>query len=148
MSERLITAPQEGASDYMSRRGLRRFAGRWSLWALGVSIVIPGAFSGWNYGLITGGFGGLLIATLVIIVMYLCLCFSLAEMSAAMPFAGGGYGFARCALGPFGGYLAGLAQNIEFILTAAAVVVSVGEAANHVLSSLLDVELPEPLLWA
>ncbi len=148
MTERFIPAAQEVASGYLARRALRRFAGGWSLWALGVGIVIPGEFSGWNYGLITGGFGGLLVATLVIVVMYLCLCFSLAEMSAAMPFAGGGYGFARCALGPFGGYLAGLAQNIEFILTAAAVVVSVGEAANHVLSHLFDVALPEPLLWA
>ena len=136
------------AGDYFRRRGLRRFAGVWSLWALGVSIVIPGEFSGWNYGLIAGGFGGLLVATLVVVVMYLCLCFSLAEMSAAMPFAGGGYGFARCALGPFGGYLAGLAQNIEFILTAAAVVVSVGEAANALLAHLFGIALPEPMLWA
>lgn len=134
--------------DYFARRGLRRFAGAWSLWALGVSIVIPGEFSGWNYGLIAGGFGGLLVATLVIVIMYLCLCFSLAEMSAAMPFAGGGYAFARCALGPLGGYLAGLAQNIEFILTAAAVVVSVGEAANALLTHLFGLDLPEPLLWA
>jgi ethanolamine permease len=136
------------AGDYFARRGLRRFAGAWSLWALGVSIVIPGEFSGWNYGLLAGGFGGLLVATLIIVVMYLCLCFSLAEMSAAMPFAGGGYGFARCALGPLGGYLAGLAQNIEFILTAAAVVVSVGEAANALLVHLFGSALPEPLLWA
>jgi len=136
------------AAEYFARRGLRRFAGPWSLWALGVSIVIPGEFSGWNYGLITGGFGGLLVATLVVVVMYLCLCFSLAEMSAAMPFAGGGYGFARCALGPLGGYLAGLAQNIEFILVAAAVVVSVGRAANALFAHLFGLELPEPLLWA
>src|SRR5260221_4441005 len=135
-------------AEFVERRVLGRFAGPWSLWALGVSIVIPGEFSGWNYGLITGGFGGLLVATLVVVVMYLCLCFSLAEMSAAMPFAGGGYGFARCALGPLGGYLAGLAQNIEFILVAAAVVVSVGGAANALFAHLFGPELPEPLLWA
>src|ERR1041385_1235805 len=64
-----------------SRSNLRRFAGVWSIWALGVSGVIPGEYSGWNYGLITGGFGGMLVATLVIVVMYLGLCFSLAEMT-------------------------------------------------------------------
>jgi len=106
-----------------------------------------GRIVGLNYGLITGGFGGLLIATLVVIVMYLSLCFSLAEMSAAMPFAGGAYGFARCALGPLGGCLAGLAQNIGYILTAAAVVVSVGEAANVLLTHLFGFALAEPLLW-
>src|SRR6266849_5631669 len=65
MTERFIPAAQEVASGYLARRALRRFAGGWSLWALGVGIVIPGEFSGWNYGLITGGFGGLLVFTFI-----------------------------------------------------------------------------------
>src|SRR5216684_2795058 len=129
----ILPVPTAGAGDYFARRGLRRFAGIWSIWALGVSVVIPGEFAGWNYGLITGGFGGLLIATLVVSVMYICLCYSLAEMSSAMPFAGGGYGFARCALGPWGGSV---------------VVVSVGDAANSVIEYTYGSELPEPLVWA
>jgi ethanolamine permease len=127
---------------------LRRFAGVWSIWALGVSGVIPGEYSGWNYGLITGGFGGMLVATLVVIVMYLGLCFSLAEMSSAMPFSGGAYAYGRYALGTWGGFLAGTAQNIEYILTAAAVVVSVGDAMQLVISGLLGVRVYELLLWA
>ncbi|MGH8959342.1 MAG: amino acid ABC transporter permease, partial [Acidimicrobiia bacterium] len=47
---------------YFTERGLRRHAGVWSLWALGVAAVISGDFSGWNLGLNVGGFGGLLIA--------------------------------------------------------------------------------------
>ncbi len=144
----ILPVPTAGAGDYFARRGLRRFAGIWSIWALGVSVVIPGEFAGWNYGLITGGFGGLLIATLVVSVMYICLCYSLAEMSSAMPFAGGGYGFARCALGPWGGYVVGMAQSIEFSLSAAVVVVSVGDAANSVIEYTYGSELPEPLVWA
>jgi ethanolamine permease len=144
----VVSTPRAVPGDYFARRGLRRFAGAWSIWALGVSVVIPGEFSGWNYGLITGGFGGLLVATLVVSVMYICLCFSLAEMSSAMPFAGGGYGFARCALGPWGGYVVGMAQTIEFSLSAAAVVVSVGDAANAVIGHSSGSELPEPLVWA
>ena len=53
-------APDE---TYFEERGLRRFAGAWSLWALGVGAVISGDFFGWNFGLLAGGFGGLLLAT-------------------------------------------------------------------------------------
>jgi len=52
-------------SSYFEKRGLRRYAGVWSLWALGVGAVISGHFSGWNLGLGAGGFGGMLIATVV-----------------------------------------------------------------------------------
>ena len=50
------------APAYFERRGLRRYAGIWSLWALGVGAVISGHFSGWNLGLAAGGWGGMLIA--------------------------------------------------------------------------------------
>jgi len=33
------------ADEYFSERGLRRYAGVWSLWALGVGAVISGDFS-------------------------------------------------------------------------------------------------------
>ncbi len=70
---------------YFEDRSLRRFAGVWSLWALGVGAVISGDFFGWNYGLLAGGFGGLLVATLIVAVMYVGLCFSIAELSPALP---------------------------------------------------------------
>ena len=47
--------------SYFEKRGLRRYAGVWSLWALGVGAVISGHFSGWNFGL-TSGWGGMLVA--------------------------------------------------------------------------------------
>ena len=108
---------------YFESRGLRRFAGVWSLWALGVGAVISGDFFGWNFGLAEGGFGGLLIATLIITVLYTCLCFSIAEMSAALPHTGGAYSFARSSMGPWGAYVTGLAENMEYILTPAVIVV-------------------------
>ncbi|WP_242623417.1 amino acid permease [Pseudonocardia sediminis] len=47
----------------MSQRQLRTGAAGWVLLAgLGVSYVISGDYSGWNFGLAEGGFGGLLIA--------------------------------------------------------------------------------------
>src|SRR5918996_757252 len=56
---------REAGAEYFDQRKLRRHAGVWSLWALGVGAVISGDFFGWNFGL-AYGFGGLLVATLVI----------------------------------------------------------------------------------
>ena len=70
-------------SDYFAKRELKRVAGVWKLWALGVGAVISGEFSGWNLGLAVGGFGGLFIATLIITVMYVGLCYCIAEMGPA-----------------------------------------------------------------
>lgn len=112
-------------AGYFDKRGLRRYAGVWSLWALGVGAVISGHFSGWNLGL-AQGWGSLFLATIVISVMYLGLTFSLAEMSPALPHTGGAYSFARTTMGPWGGFLTGLAENVEYVLTPAVIVFFVG----------------------
>ena len=116
---------QPGAA-YFEKRGLRRHAGVLQLWALGVGAVISGDFFGWNFGLAAGGFGGLVSALAVMTVLYIGLCFSIAEMSPALPHTGGAYSFARTAMGPWGGYITGLAENMEYILTPAVIVVGVG----------------------
>jgi ethanolamine permease len=107
---------------YFEARGLRRYAGVWSLWALGVGAVISGHYSGWNLGLAQGGWGGMLIATILIMIMYLGLTLSIAEMSPALPHTGAAYSFARTAMGPWGGFLTGLAENVEYVLTPAVIV--------------------------
>jgi ethanolamine permease len=91
-----------------------------------VGAVISGDFYGWNFGLSTGGFGGLLIATAIIAVMYYGLCYSIAEMSPALPHTGGAYSFARSAMGPWGGFTTGLAENMEYVITPAVVVGAIG----------------------
>lgn len=113
-------------SEYLSKRRLRRHARVLQLWAMGVGAVISGDFFGWNFGLTAGGFGGMLIALMAMTVMYVGLCFSIAEMSPALPHAGGAYSFARTAMGPWGGYITGLAENMEYILTPAVIVVGIG----------------------
>ena len=138
---------QEVSPDYFARRRLRRYAGFWSLWALGVGAVISGDFFGWNFGLGVGGFGGLAIATVIVAVMYLGLCYSLAEMAPALPHAGGPYSFARAGLGPWGGFLTGLAASIEYILTPAVIVVGIGGYMGAVVNSLFGLNLPAPLWW-
>ncbi|MEU9603796.1 ethanolamine permease [Streptomyces sp. NPDC048057] len=113
---------------YMRRRMLRQGSAGWLLLTgLGVAYVVSGDFSGWNIGLSEGGFGGLAIATLLMGVMYACLVFSLAELSAILPTAGGGYGFARRALGTWGGFLTGTAILIEYVLAPAAISIFIGD---------------------
>lgn len=109
-------------SDYFARRGLRRYAGVASLWALGVGAVISGHYSGWNLGLLAGGWGGFALAAAAIAVMYLGLVFCIAEMGAALPHTGGAYSFARASMGPWGGFVTGLCENVEYVLTPAVVV--------------------------
>ncbi|MFT4261835.1 MAG: amino acid permease [Nocardioides sp.] len=107
---------------YFEARQLRRTAGFWGLWGIGVAAVISGDFSGWNGGLGAAGWGGLLIATLLMIVMYFGMLFSIGEMSAAMPHTGGAYSFARAAMGPWGGFITGFAETIEYVFTTGVVV--------------------------
>jgi ethanolamine permease len=108
--------------DYFHRRGLRRYAGVASLWALGVGAVISGHYSGWNLGLLAGGWGGFALAAAIVAAMYLCLVLCIAEMGAALPHTGGAYSFARASMGPWGGFLTGLCENVEYVLTPAVVV--------------------------
>jgi ethanolamine permease len=124
---------QPVAADYLQRRALRRSAGWKLLWALGVGAVISGYFSGWNLGLAEGGFGGLAIATALMTVMYVCMVYSIAELSAALPHAGGFYSFARSAFGPWGGMVVGVSDTIEYVLTPAVIVYFIGGSLATVL---------------
>ncbi|MEU7027435.1 ethanolamine permease [Streptomyces sp. NPDC046275] len=118
----------QAQDDYLERRTLRRGSAGWLLLTgLGVAYVVSGDFSGWNIGLSKGGFGGLAIATVLMGAMYACLVFSLAELSAILPTAGGGYGFARRALGTWGGFLTGTAILIEYVLAPAAISIFIGD---------------------
>jgi ethanolamine permease len=155
MSERKMGSVtyQEVGEEYFEQRKLRRHAGVWSLWALGVGAVISGDFYGWNFGLSTAGFGGLVIATIIIAVMYYGLCYSIAEMSPALPHTGGAYSFARSAMGPWGGFLTGLAENMEYVITPAVVVGAMGLLMQALVVDIFNVTgdpwwNSEPFWWA
>ena len=94
--------------SYFERRGLRRFAGVWSLWALGVG----------------------------------------AELSPALPQTGGAYSFGRTAMGPWGGFVTGLAESIEYVLTPAVIVVGIGGYMGTIAEDTLGLVLPAPVWWA
>jgi ethanolamine permease len=124
--KRNVEYEQVGA-DYLQQRQLKSGAAGWVLLAgLGVAYVISGDFAGWNFGLAEGGWGGLLIATVLMAVMYTAMVFGLAELASTLPVAGAGYGFARRALGPLGGFATGTAILIEYAMAPAAIVVFIG----------------------
>lgn len=122
------------SDDYLSKRQLKKGVAGWVLLAsLGVSYVISGDFAGWNFGLERAGFGGMLLATIIMGLMYMCLVLSLAEMSSSLPTAGGGYSFARRALGPLGGFLTGTAILLEYAIAPAAIAIFIGGYVNELI---------------
>jgi ethanolamine permease len=138
---------READAGYFEKRGLRRYAGVWSLWALGVAAVISGDFFGWNFGL-AYGFGGLLVATLVVTVMFFGLCFSISEMSPSLPHTGGAYSFSRSAMGPWGGFTTGVAETIEYVITPAVIVVGIGSYMSSISDDLFGFTMAQPIWWA
>lgn len=119
--------PSNSQHEYFEKRQLKQGAVGWLLLVgLGIAYVISGDFAGWNFGLAQGGWGGMFIATVVVAIMYLCMCLSMSEMSTMLPTAGGGYSFARTAFGPLGGYLTGTAILIEYAIAPAAIACFIG----------------------
>jgi len=100
------------------------------LWGLGVGYVISGMYFGWNLGLEKGGTLGLAIATFFIIILYITFTFSYAELASAIPKAGGGFDYTRRAFGDTWGFVAGMAQNIEFIFAPPAIAFAIGAYFN------------------
>lgn len=134
--------------SYFDRRQLQRYAGSWSLFAFGVGTVITGEFSGWSPGLLAGGFGGLLVATILVTVMYFAFCLSQAELATMMPFSGGGYAYARAALGPAWGCYVAYTQVLAYVLFAAVVCIDIATHLGPVLTWALNgTRIPAPALW-
>jgi len=137
-----IAAYETVNNGYIRRRQLQGNAGSLLLWGLGVGAVISGDFYGWNYGLASGGFWGFSIAAVLMAIMYLCLVYSTAELSTALPHAGGFYSFTRYALGPFWGFICGITVTIEYVLANAALVFSLSNYLKPLFPN-----LPSFFIW-
>ncbi|KZL13274.1 ethanolamine permease [Pseudovibrio sp. Ad26] len=107
---------------------LQKGAAGWFLLAtLGVSYVISGSFAGWNYGFAVTNWFGMVIAVALMGLMYFCLVLCLAEMSAALPSAAGGYRISRKVMGDTGGFATALAVLLEYSIAPAAIVIFIGQ---------------------
>jgi ethanolamine permease len=109
---------------------LAKTLGPLMLWGLGVGYVISGMYFGWNLGLEKGGTLGLAVATIFIIIMYACFSFSYTELACAIPKAGGAFDYAERSLGSNAGFVAGMAQIIEFVFAPPAISIAIGTYIN------------------
>lgn len=117
---------EHAGAEYMEKRRLDRVAGPLLIWGLGVGYVISGEYFSWNFGFDAGGFGGMLIATLLMIGLYVLMVYGVSEMATAFPHTGGPYAFGRRTMGPWGGFVIGIAAVLEYVLATAAVGMTIG----------------------
>lgn len=110
----------------LSAPQLSRTLGPVMLWGLGVGYVISGMYFGWNLGLAEGGTYGMAIATFFTIILYITFTFSYTELACAIPRAGGVFDYASRGLGKKWGFIAGIAQIIEFVFAPPAIAVAIG----------------------
>ncbi len=115
---------------------LERNLGPFLLWGLGVGYVISGMYFGWNLGLPKGGTLGFGIATVFITIMYITFTFSYTELACAIPKAGGAFDYANLTLNHHLGYLAGVAQIIEFVFAPPAIAAAIGSYFHIFLPSI------------
>ncbi len=123
--------PQPGHSQPgAARPTLRKVISTTQLWAIAVGMVISGEYFGWNYGWAVAGTIGFLIATLIVTVLYLTFIFSYTELTTAIPDAGGPFAYAFRAFGPTGGFLAGFATLVDFLMAPPAIPAAPFERIN------------------
>jgi ethanolamine permease len=106
------------------------------LWGIAVGMVISGQYFGWNYGFEQGGTLGLAIAAIIITIFYTTFIFSYCELSTSIPHAGGPSAYARKAMGPFAGFMTGIAVLFEFVFAPPAIAVATGAYINFLAPSI------------
>lgn len=103
------------------------------LWGIIVGMVISGMYFGWNYALSLTSPLGFIIAIVIVTIFYTTFMFSYAELSTAIPHAGGPSEYAFRAMGPFGGFLAGFSCLIEYLFATPAIALSAGAYIHFIL---------------
>jgi ethanolamine permease len=132
--------PEERA--YLKEHALKKPLRVLDIWALGVGVVITGAYFGWNLGLRDNGPVAMLIASLIVCLLYLTWVLALAELSVALPFAGGPLAFGRRAADKSLGFVMGWSMFLECQFATIATALATG----GYIAFLLNPEDPSPLV--
>lgn len=106
------------------------------LWGITVGMVISGMYFGWNYALSYTSPVGFIIAIAIVTAFYTTFIFSYAELSTAIPHAGGPSEYAAKSMGKFGGFLAGFACLVEFLFATPAIALGVGGYIHFVIPAI------------
>jgi ethanolamine permease len=109
-----------------SVRSLKRVLSTAQLWAIAVGMVISGEYFGWNYGWAAAGTLGFLVSTLLVTILYITFIFSYTELTTAIPKAGGPFTYAQRAFGQVGGFVAGFATLVDFLMAPPAIAYALG----------------------
>src|SRR5713101_1574175 len=114
--------------QYLKEHALKKPMGVLHIWALGVGVVITGEYFGWNPGLKEGGPLGMLLASLFVCALYMMWALALAELSVALPFAGGPLAYGRRAVGPWLGFVMGWSMFLESLFATIGTAIATGGA--------------------
>ena len=133
-----MTEPPNGKARTSPTPELQRVITTPQLWAIAVGMVISGEYFGWNYGWAVSGTLGFLVATLLVTVMYVTFIFSYTELTTAIPHAGGPFTYAQRAFGPVGGFVAGFATLVDFLMAPPAIAYALG-SYMHFLNPIIPV---------
>jgi ethanolamine permease len=112
------------------------------IWALGVGVVVAGAYFGWNLGLKDNGPVAVLLASMIVCLLYLSWVLALTELSVAMPFAGGPLAYGRMAGNPLLGFIMGWSMLLECLFAA----ISTALAAGGYIAFLIHQKDPNPVV--
>src|SRR5438876_10849121 len=136
--------PEERA--YLQEHALKKPLRVLDIWALGVGVVIAGAYFGWNLGLKDNGPVAMLVASLLVCLLYLTWVLALAELSVAMPFAGLPLAYGRRAANPSLGFVMGWSMFLECQFATIATALATG----GYIAFLVDPAEPSPTVavWA
>jgi ethanolamine permease len=106
------------------------------LWGIIVGMVISGMYCGWNYALDFTSPIGFIVAILIVTTFYTTFMFSYAELSTAIPHAGGPSEYSSRALGNFGGFIAGFSCLVEFLFATPAIALAVGAYIHFIVPAI------------
>ncbi len=132
--------PEERA--FLEQHALKKPLRVLDIWALGVGVVVAGAYFGWNLGLKDNGPVAMLLASLIVCLLYLTWVLALTELSVAMPFAGGPLAYGRRALNPLLGFVMGWSMFLECLFAA----ISTALATGGYIAFLINPDNPDPII--
>lgn len=104
-----------------------RTLGTFSLWAIGVGLVISGESFGWNIGWGITGPKTFFIPVAITALMYYALIKCLIELACVYPEASGSQTYVKSAFGNAWGHFIALAILFEFLFATPAIATSIGE---------------------
>lgn len=119
-----------GEPQIVADANLKVNANTTCLWALAMTAVLGGDFYAWNLGF-RYGVGPFAVSTVLVTIVFVTLVYCVSELSSALPFSGGCYGFVRATLGKNLGLLTGLAESMGYILSVAATMMYVSTIITY-----------------